>query len=121
MERITSTASIIIIGLLVLFFVYVLMIYPEDRQKLLDSNTTTHRGIISIECDSFNPAEITIQKGSSVTWVNNCISKQRINGADFTSPILLPHRSYTHTFEKNGVFVYSSEFNPELTGKVIVK
>ncbi|MCD6576209.1 MAG: cupredoxin domain-containing protein [Nanoarchaeota archaeon] len=118
----TPIASIIIAALIALFIVYLIMVYPEERVRIFNEpekygGTNT----ILIEDEGFTPEEITINAGDKIVWVNKCETRQRVVGADFKSPILLPNERYEHVFDESGVYIYSSEFNPEMTGKVIVR
>ena len=114
---------LIVIVLLVFFIFYVIMVYPTDRAKILLENKQEHqnKNVIYIKGGEFQPSEITISKGESVTWINQDNTNHRINGADFMSPIIYPGGSYTHKFTDEGTYVYSCEFHPEMSGKIIVK
>lgn len=64
---------------------------------------------------SFEPAELTIKAGDSVTWKNeDRRSHQIMSGAppvmteDFVSPLLQSGDTWSHTFEDPGEYPYHS-------------
>ena len=81
---------------------------------------------------SFDPAEITIQAGESVTWNNRDIVPHTAKsgnpgeqdlGSFFRSGNLLQGNTFTHTFNEVGEFVYFCEVHPVMmrNAKVIVE
>ena len=86
------------------------------------------------EC--FIPFEVTISVGDTVTWINNDSSSHTVTSGDlkkdvnkigldysngFNSPLLKPGESWTHTFEKVGVYPYFSMVGLWMTGIVNVE
>lgn len=64
---------------------------------------------------SFEPAEVTIKAGETVTWKNeDRRSHQIMSGAppvmteDFVSPLLQAGDTWSHTFEEPGEYPYHS-------------
>ena len=81
---------------------------------------------------AFDPPEITIQVGESVTWTNRDIvshtatsgnSGDQDFGAIFRSEFLLQGGTFTHTFNEAGEFIYFCEVHPVMmrNAKVIVE
>ena len=81
---------------------------------------------------SFDPAEITIQVGESVTWNNRDIVPHTATsgnpgdqdlGSFFRSGLLVQEGTFTHTFNEAGEFVYFCEVHPVMmrNAKVIVE
>lgn len=78
--------------------------------------------VISIKEDSFEPATISISKGSQVTWVNKDSQTHQIASDLFEEETLTTDSSFTITFEKEGTFTYHDTLNPaKLQGTIIVK
>ena len=121
MAKVQYTVPIVIIVLIVLFIVYVIMVYPEERIRIFQQKQHSLPNTIYIKLGGFVPEEITIKKGVTVTWVNEDTKRHRIVGADFKSQIMPPGGEYKHLFNETGIFMYSSEFNPGMVGKIIVK
>ena len=81
---------------------------------------------------AFDPPEITIQVGESVTWNNRDIVPHTATsgnpgdqdlGAFFRSVLLLQGDTFTHTFNEAGEFIYFCEIHPVTmrNAKVIVQ
>jgi plastocyanin len=86
---------------------------------------------VLMQAIAFNPAEITIRAGESVTWTNQDIVQHTATsgnpgdadlGAIFRSASLGQGGTFTHTFNDVGEFVYFCEFHPTTMrgAKVIV-
>ena len=86
------------------------------------------------EC--FIPFEVTISVGDTVTWINDDSSPHTVTSGDlkkdvnkigldysdgFNSPLLKSGESWTHTFEKAGIYPYFSMVGLWMTGVVIVE
>ncbi len=81
---------------------------------------------------TFDPAEITIQVGESITWNNRDIVPHTATsgnpgdadrGSFFRSGLLQQFDTFTHTFDEAGEFVYFCEVHPVMmrNAKVIVE
>jgi plastocyanin len=79
---------------------------------------------VVIQGFSFNPAHITVKRGTRVTWINKDMTKHTAtasNGA-FDSGILRPGQSYSHTFKTAGrTNKYHCEIHHSMRGSVTVK
>ncbi len=87
---------------------------------------------VFMQAIAFNPMEITIQVGESVTWTNQDIVPHTATsgnpgdedlGSIFRSPTLFQGGTFTHTFNDAGEFVYFCEVHPGMMrdAKVIVE
>jgi plastocyanin len=78
---------------------------------------------VVIQGFSFNPAHITVKRGTRVTWINRDMTKHTAtasNGA-FDSGVLRPGQSYSHTFKTAGrTNKYHCEIHPFMRGSVTV-
>ena len=61
---------------------------------------------VSIERNGFSPRNVTVQVGDTVTWTNNDTANHQVasQAAGFTSPVLAPRATYSHTFTRAGRF-----------------
>ena len=98
---------------------------------------------VEIKQDAFEPAEIRIQPGTTVTWYNlDAVSHTITSGTNqegnlaplcypwkqlvtnkidlFDSGTVEPKQEYSITFEDTVEFNYFSRFNPNMEGKIIV-
>jgi plastocyanin len=83
----------------------------------------------------FNPRTVTVSKGATVTWTNKDATAHTVTSDDFpdptststpppgsfTSKVLNPGDSFSHTFDKAGRFGYHCQIHGYLTGTVVVK
>jgi plastocyanin len=82
-----------------------------------------HTATIQIANFAFNPRDLNIVAGTTVTWKNADDSPHRIadkNGA-FASAALDTDDSYSHTFAKPGVYNYFCSIHPYMVGRIVVK
>lgn len=76
---------------------------------------------ITIQNFSFNPAELSIKKGSTVTWTNQDTMPHKISGSSFQSDALNKGQSFSFTFDTAGTFDYVCSIHPYMKGKIIVQ
>jgi len=76
---------------------------------------------INIDNFAFTPANIEINKGDTVTWINNDDAPHTVTFNGFSSETLVKGGSYKHTFNDLGDFDYYCKLHPSMKGKVIVK
>jgi plastocyanin len=78
---------------------------------------------VSIDNFSFSPKEITVGKGTTVTWVNrDDVPHTVVNGGKgFRSKALDTDDQFSFTFTEAGTYTYFCSVHPMMTGKVIVK
>jgi plastocyanin len=89
------------------------------------SNSTPETtNTVSIEGFAFNPGNITVKKGTTVTWTNNDSIAHTVtesddkNGPD--SDTLQPGKTYEFTYAQTGTFQYKCTLHPDMTGTVTV-
>ena len=75
----------------------------------------------------FKPYETKVKTGSKVTWKNDDTAVHTVTSGKKTTPdkqfdssMILPGKSYSNTFKKEGTFDYFCIVHPWMTGKVIV-
>jgi plastocyanin len=72
----------------------------------------------------FQPAHITIKRGTRVIWINRDNSPHTAtakNGKSFDSGLLRKGKRYGHTFKRTGKKPYFCEIHPHMKGSVTVK
>jgi plastocyanin len=79
-------------------------------------------GAVSIKDFAFNPADVTVAKGTTVTWKNDDSATHRIKSGDgsFDSKDLKNGDSFDHTFDTAGTFDYICGIHPSMKGKITV-
>jgi plastocyanin len=84
---------------------------------------------VNIQNFAFVPANITVPKGTTVTWVNLDTSTHQIRndihgsiaqGALFSSDSLLKDARYSFKFDTPGTYPYYCSIHPSMKGTVIV-
>jgi plastocyanin len=80
---------------------------------------------VSIIDFAFDPAEITVDNGTTVVWINKDSVPHTVVGDNFNSGTLESGQSFSHTFDlaQNAigeVYQYSCSLHPQMKGTVIV-
>src|ERR687897_3478969 len=96
--------------------VLVVLIAPSARATGLQTTTTT----VYIKDFYFSPAKITVEAGTTVTWVNLGEHPHTVTSFDgqFDSGTLWPGESYTVKFIGHGTLGYYCAIHPSMTGSV---
>ncbi|MCL5985529.1 MAG: cupredoxin family copper-binding protein [Actinobacteria bacterium] len=76
---------------------------------------------ITIQNFAFNPSEIQIKVGETVTWTNMDSAPHTIKSDSFNSSTLNNGDSFSFTFDKSGNYDYSCGIHPNMKGKIIVE
>ena len=84
--------------------------------------TTTTTTTVSIQDFFFSPANVSVQPGTTVTWVNDGNVPHTVTSDDgqFDSGVLMPGDSYTVMFKGQGTITYYCAIHPSMTGSVTV-
>jgi plastocyanin len=77
---------------------------------------------VSIQDFFFSPANVSVQPGTTVTWVNEGNVPHTVTSDDgqFDSGVLMPGDSYTVMFKGQGTITYHCAIHPSMTGSVTV-
>ena len=78
---------------------------------------------VLITSGGFDPVQITVGAGDTVTWTNNDSIKRQVvaDGGAFTSPVLLPDQSWSYRFARAGAFAYHDQLKSAQKGTVTVR
>jgi len=78
---------------------------------------------VRIDGMRFNPRNITVKPGTTVTWVHGSQMPHTISGnADgMRSGTLYNGQQYSHTFNAAGSYNYFCDLHPSMTGSVVVE
>lgn len=69
---------------------------------------------------ALDPAELTVEKGTTVVWTNKDTVPHTVTGPIFTSGTMDRGQSYSFTFRDEGTFEYHCSYHPQIAGKIIV-
>src|SRR5215204_4449652 len=96
-------------------------VVPETQSasQEVPADATTVR-IVNL---AFNPAEVTISTGSTVSWTNDDSVPHTVTSTDgvFDSGIFDPGANFTWTFDQPGSFPYACQIHPQMQGMVIAE
>ena len=79
---------------------------------------------VEIKDFAFNPAEVTVPVGGSITWTNQDTAPHTATGLDreaLQSGTIESGQSFTQTFETAGTIEYFCEFHPNMKGSIVVE
>ncbi|MGB9069250.1 MAG: cupredoxin family copper-binding protein [Candidatus Acidiferrales bacterium] len=77
---------------------------------------------VGIDNFSFLPKEITVPKGTKVTWVNHDdVPHTVVSGGAFRSQALDTDDTFSFIFTEAGSYSYFCSVHPMMVGRVIVK
>jgi plastocyanin len=77
---------------------------------------------VSIENFAFDPPNMTVAPGTTVTWVNNDQTAHTVtaNNGAFDSGTLQPGQSYSFAFDQAGTYAYHCNIHPDMIATVTV-
>ena len=72
---------------------------------------------------AFNPAELDVAVGTTVTWTNSDSTAHTTtsDGAGWNSGTLQPRAQFSTTFSTAGTFRYHCSIHPDMVGSVVVR
>ena len=84
---------------------------------------TISTGASTLGNRAFNPAELDVAVGTTVTWTNNDSTAHTTtsDGAGWNSGTLQPRAQFSTTFSNAGTFRYHCAIHPEMVGTVVVR
>ena len=89
-----------------------------------DADASAESAAVEIKNFSFNPPEITVSAGGSVTWTNGDTVPHTATGLDreaLQSGAIAPGTSFTQKFDTAGTFEYFCDFHPNMKGSIVVQ
>ena len=97
--------------------------YITDTQTINQPKT---EGTYNIEISNFafNPSEVKIKIGDTVTWINEDSAPHTVtsdSGNELNSPQLSNGQNYSRTFSNTGTFNYYCSVHPSMKATIIVE
>jgi plastocyanin len=98
------------------FVVALAFLVPAVRPgaALAEDHTTEIRGL------AFNPDQITVRAGDSVTWVNHDSDRHHLQGDGFESKDLASGNTFSVEFSEPAQIAYHCTIHTYMEGKVVV-
>lgn len=88
-----------------------------------DNTSATDNITVRISGMRFEPSNLTVKPGTTVTWVQGSNMPHTVTGPvdELRSGTLAGGQQFSHTFDATGRFDYSCDFHPSMKGSVIVE
>lgn len=119
-------AVFIIIIILVMVGFYFLKQASQNTEVSSTQNSENSLGKVSITISNFafNPKAVTINKGDTITWINNDFIPHQLASNSLSalhSDIMNDKQTYSFTFNESGTFDYHCVIHPMMKGSISVK
>jgi plastocyanin len=107
MERLSYIITLLVIGLLL---------------GVTSAGAQSNQQTVSIRDFSFEPAQLSVEPGTTVTWTNEGNEPHTVTADNglFDSGVLYPGDSYSVQFDGMGTVSYYCTLHPSLTGGITV-
>ncbi len=76
---------------------------------------------VSLKSFAFNPSDIQVAVGGTVTFTNNDSTAHTVTGDTFDSGPIAPGASFSHTFDTAGTIPIHCTIHPSMKASVTVK
>ena len=88
-----------------------------------DSEPAGDNVTVRIDGMRFEPSSVTVQPGTTVTWVHGSSMPHTVTGNTdgLRSSTLYSGQQFSHTFDATGRYDYACDFHPSMKGSVIVE
>ena len=101
-----------------LFFIFILVMLAGCSNKTTD---VKEGDTITINHFVFEPKELTVVEGTTVTWLHNDnVAHTIVSPSLFESSVLNKGDKFTFTFTKKGEYEYYCSIHPSMRGRIIV-
>jgi amicyanin len=93
---------------------------PNPTPPSSDTSTISSISIVNM---GYSPADISVKKGTKVTWTNNDDVAHTVtadSGNAFDSGNMDKGKTFSFTFNTAGTFAYHCTYHPNMHGKVTV-
>jgi plastocyanin len=114
---------------LIIFVVAVVLVTVITHNNN-DKNNIVKTAVVRITKDGFQPATLSVHKGTKVVWVSDDAGLHQVASNPFpkdnglpglNSEILNENQNYTYTADMAGTFGYHDQINPTINGTLTVK
>lgn len=89
----------------------------EDKTQPSVGDTTS---TVVIRGFAFNPSNLTVERGTTVIWLNGDYMTYKIRSNSFESGNLTRGDAFSYTFNETGNYDYSEVTNPLMKGRITV-
>ncbi len=96
--------------------------YPQAQSAPMQQATTD---VVTVRINGmrFEPAQISVKPGTTVTWVHDSGMPHTVKGnaRGLQSGTMNSGQSYSFTFDELGSYQYACDLHPSMTGNVVVE
>lgn len=128
---ITKQAVLILVAV-VLIVGAVVAIHEHDKPKPMPPHTVQNGNFnagqrsaeVNITNMMFTPSQVTVVKGTTVTWTNNDKVSHTVvidHGDGPHSGNISPGASFSYTFQNTGSYQYHCSIHPSMRGTIVVQ
>ncbi|MBI2859555.1 MAG: cupredoxin domain-containing protein [Chloroflexi bacterium] len=78
-------------------------------------------GQVVINGFAFNPTQVTVKVGETVTWENHDPVVHTVSGEGLDSGDIATGASYSRTFDRAGALTYQCKYHPAMKGTLVVR
>jgi amicyanin len=96
----------------------------SNRNAASSENTTAGESVtVRINGMRFEPANITVKPGTTVTWVHESRMPHTVSSQSgmLRSSTLYTGQKFSHTFDAEGRYDYLCDLHPSMKGSVVVE
>lgn len=101
------------------------LVLSSCKDDPVSNDVTPASNEVVIQGNKFTPSQITVSKGTTVTWVNKDSYAHTVTStsqpAVFDSGNLGANQSFSFKFDSTGTFAYYCKIHPSMTGSVVVQ
>ena len=103
-----------------MILVTVLVLSFPGLAEQAKSTSYAKNASILIDSFAFSPSNLTVEKGTTVTWFNSDKFNHKIKGDGFESKDLIRGSSFSYKFEVAGTYKYADALHPSMKGEITV-
>lgn len=104
---------------------FLLMLFPLAAASSAADSPAGKTEQITIDNFAYSPSKLTVQPGTTVTWVNRDDVPHTATSSKkpraFDSGTLDTDQKFSHVFSTPGTYDYFCAVHPHMTGQIIVK
>ena len=118
-ERITSSRNLGAVAAGMVFLVLIAAVAASGRTERAGTLVQIRVSPVS----GFTPSTLTVRRGAIVTWVNDDKQPHTVTSMEgaFASQAISTAGSFFFRFDTPGAYSYFSGFQPQMTGKIVVR
>jgi plastocyanin len=116
-----------VIVVIVIAYFGIRSLYKSNYNSPVSTSSTSSTAVatasVNISNFAFDPNDISVTKGQTVTFTNNDSTTHTVTSDTgvFNSGNLAPGKTFSYTFNDTGTFSYHCSIHTMMTGKVEVK